>query len=205
MEYLDYYDESGNYLGYATRERVHKEGLWHKIVHNWMYTKDGKILFQLREGKLYTTASGHVDKGETLEEGAKREIKEEIGIDIQDDDLTFSEVVIWKMDKVKNDGSLFKDRAWSTRFYVLYSGDFTDFVFDPAEVSGIVAVAAREVLQFFEGDIEILKGIRVDLDGKISEVNLGLADFYVNEGETPQSKYTNIVQKLIEERLENIS
>lgn len=205
MEYLDYYDEDGKYLGFETRETVHKKGLWHKIVHNWLYTKDGKILFQLRDGRLYTTASGHVDKGETVEEGAKREIKEEIGIDIQNEDLVFSEVVVWKMDKVKKDGSLFIDRAWSTRFYVLYSGDFTDFVFDPTEVSGIVALDAKEILQLFSGKLNTLKGIKINLDGVISDVNIELVDFYVNEWETPQSKYANIVQKLIEERLENKS
>ena len=33
MEYLDYYDENGNYLGYETRANVHKNALWHNSVH----------------------------------------------------------------------------------------------------------------------------------------------------------------------------
>ena len=49
MEYLDYYDEEGNYLGCETREEVHKRGLWHNTVHNWLYTEDGKVIFQIRK------------------------------------------------------------------------------------------------------------------------------------------------------------
>lgn len=46
MEYLDYYDENDNYLGYETREVVHSKGLWHKTLHNWLYTKYGDVIFQ---------------------------------------------------------------------------------------------------------------------------------------------------------------
>ena len=65
MEYLDYYDEDGNYLGYRTRDEVHKEGLWHNTVHCWLYEMDGSVYFQIRSSshKFYTTASGHVLKG----------------------------------------------------------------------------------------------------------------------------------------------
>ena len=48
IEYLDYYDEEGNYLGFDIREEVHKKGLWHKTVQNWLYTLDGKVFFQIR-------------------------------------------------------------------------------------------------------------------------------------------------------------
>lgn len=33
MEYLDIFDENGNYIGKETRENVHKNALWHKTVH----------------------------------------------------------------------------------------------------------------------------------------------------------------------------
>ena len=36
-EYLDYYDENGNYLGKETRVKVHAGGLWHKTIHCWLY------------------------------------------------------------------------------------------------------------------------------------------------------------------------
>ena len=33
MEYLDIYDENGNYIGKEDRNVVHKDALWHNTVH----------------------------------------------------------------------------------------------------------------------------------------------------------------------------
>ena len=81
MEYLDIYDENGNFLGKEDRKIVHRDALWHNTVHCWLFDKEGNIYFQIRKDKkkLYTTASGHVKAGETIKEAFGREIKEEIG------------------------------------------------------------------------------------------------------------------------------
>ena len=101
MEYLDYYDGEGNYLGYKTRDEVHKEGLWHNTVHCWLYEMDGSVYFQIRSSshKFYTIASGHVLKGETIEKAFRREINEEIGLDI--DTLKFDPNEVLGVVKVK--------------------------------------------------------------------------------------------------------
>ena len=77
MEYLDYYDEDGNYLGYKSRDEVHKEGLWHNTVHCWLYEMDGSVYFQIRSSshKFYTTASGHVLKDESIKDAFDLHIK----------------------------------------------------------------------------------------------------------------------------------
>ena len=77
MEYLDIYDENGKYLGKEERSIVHRDALWHKTVHCWLYDKEGNIYFQIRKDKekLYTTASGHVQAGETVKEAFGREVK----------------------------------------------------------------------------------------------------------------------------------
>lgn len=41
IEYLDIYDENGNLLGKENRDIVHKNALWHKTVHCWLYDNDG--------------------------------------------------------------------------------------------------------------------------------------------------------------------
>ena len=124
MEYLDYYDEDWNYLGYKSRDEVHKEGLWHNTVHCWLYEKDGSIYFQIRSDshKFYTTASGHVLKGETIKEAFRREIKEEIGLDIDSSDATLVNIDVWKMDKLKN-AVLIKDRAKANIYIDLFEGN----------------------------------------------------------------------------------
>ena len=67
IEYLDIYDENENYLGKETRDNVHKNALWHKTVHCWLYDEDGNIYFQISHdsGTFYTTASSHVLAGDT--------------------------------------------------------------------------------------------------------------------------------------------
>lgn len=203
MEYLDIYDEEGNYLGYETREIVHRDGLWHKTVQNWLYTKDGKVLFQIRKdnGKFYTTASGHVDKGETIEEAFAREIKEEIGLDCDAKNAKMIELVTWKMDKVKKDGTVMKDRAKSSFFIVPYTGDFTDFKFDTNEVLGIVIVDAQDALNLFETEAgEIDATLIIDENGKntVSKRKVGLDEFLILENETALKKYGNVLKNIIE-------
>jgi len=56
--------------------------------------KDNKILFQRRfntgwEDGKYTVPSGRVDKGELPKEALIRELKEELGIDVKNEDLQF--------------------------------------------------------------------------------------------------------------------
>lgn len=203
-EFLDYYDEDGNYLGYAPRDIVHRDGLWHKTVQNWFYTDDGKCLFQIRKdsGKLYTSSSGHVDKGETLEEALKRETMEELGIEADVEHAKVIDLVTWKMDKVKSNGFAMKDRAKSTFFLVPYNGDFEDFHFDPDEVLGAVFVDAKETLAMFEknrGSIEALV-VRLEGDKLIrSTEKVSCDDFLLLKDENLRAKYGKVLNSIIEE------
>lgn len=103
MEYLDIYDEQGNFLGKEERNIVHRDALWHKTIHCWLYDKEGNVFFQRRaeEGTLYTTASGHLQAGESLEDGFHREIQEEIGISIDSSDAVLVEMIPFVMDREK--------------------------------------------------------------------------------------------------------
>lgn len=204
MEYLDYYDEEGNYLGFETREYIHQNGLWHKTVQNWLYTKDGKVIFQIRKnsGKFYTTSSGHVDKGESIEEAFARETKEEIGLDVEAKNAKQIDLVTWIMDKVNKDGSITKDRAKSTFFIGLYEGDYTNFKFDTNEVLGVVFVDAQETLELFkkgQGEIDAL--LILDKDGHNEQIKrkVNFNEFLLFEGEDPVKKYGKVLTSVIEE------
>lgn len=204
MEYLDYYDENKNYLGYKSREEVHTLGLWHNTVHCWLYDSMGNVYFQIRKDSntFYTTASGHVLKGETIKQAFKREIFEEIGINIDSSDATLVDVVTWKMDKIKADGSKFIDRVWANVYVDLFDDDINKFNFDPNEVLGLVKVNAKDALILFqkeEGNIPALI-IKQDENKKIvtENRNVDFNEFLVNEHETAYSKYSDILKKVIE-------
>lgn len=202
MEYLDYYDEDGNFLGKETRDIVHRDALWHNTVHCWLYDKEGHIYFQIRkdEGTYYTTASGHIKSGESIKEGFKREIKEEIGIDVDIDGCTLVDVVKFTMDKMKND-KLFRDRAFANVYVCDFENDIGDFVFDPEEVLGLVKVDAKEALKLFEagkGEIEATLITNENGTNISNDKVVPFENFLVNKGETALGKYGDVLRKVIE-------
>lgn len=177
-----------------------KKGLWHKTVHCWLYDKEGNVFFQKRKdrGTLYTTASGHLSAGESVTEAFQREIKEEIGLNIDANDATLVNVVPFKLDRVKSDGSIFKDRAFANVYVDLYEGNYQDFTMDPNEVTAIVIVNAKDTLELFQKENGIIEGKEITLENEIIERNIDFKEFLVNEGETALEKYGEVLKKVIE-------
>ncbi|MFS4468115.1 NUDIX hydrolase [Maribacter sp. 2210JD10-5] len=94
-ELIDILDSEGNPLGKtAMKSEVHKMGWFHRTVHIWFHTSDGRVLLQQR-GKnkdahplLWdVSVAGHVSAGEPIETAALREVEEEIGLEILTNDL----------------------------------------------------------------------------------------------------------------------
>ena len=200
MEYLDIYDEQGTFLGTEERGVVHTKGLWHKTVHCWLYDKEGNIFFQRRadRGTLYTTSSGHLSAGESVTEAFQREIKEEIGLDIDASGATHVNVVPFQMDRIKEDGSVFRDRAFANVYGDLYEGDYKDFHMDESEVSGIVIVNAKDALELFQKEEGTLLGKEISANNEVTEREIRLTEFLVNDGETFIEKYGDVLRKIIE-------
>lgn len=97
MEQFDVLNELGEFTGkIATREECHKNGLWHRAVYGFIIDKDRNILLQKRSKnkKLWpdmwdVTVGGHVIAGEFGRQALIRETKEELGIDISDDEVKY--------------------------------------------------------------------------------------------------------------------
>lgn len=200
MELLDIYDKNGKYIGTEDRKVVHRDALWHKTVHCWLYDSEGNVFFQRRadSGTLYTTASGHLKAGETIEEGFSREIEEEIGIKVDASDAVKVCVMPFIMDKEKSDGSVFRDRAFSNIYVDKYEGDFKDFCFDLNEVSELVLVNAESTLEMFNNGRGSVRGKIIKNNLDIEERKILISEFLVNEGETLLGKYGEILEKVVE-------
>lgn len=204
MEYLDIYDELGNYLGKEDRKVVHRDALWHNTVHCWLYDKEGNIYFQVRkeEGKLYTTASGHVQAGETIKEGFGREIEEEIGIKIDlHEKAELINIVKFQMDRENKDGTIFKDRAFANVYAYNFSGNYDEFNFDENELLSLVKLNAKDTLKILtqeKGQVSGTVITKTDNKNIITEKLMDFDDFLVNPGETALGKYGEVLNKIIE-------
>jgi len=99
MELLEYFDEENkNSLGVCERDLVHKDNLWHREVAVWIMNEKNELLLQRRSAKKKQGANklsitaGHVDVKEDEAVSAVREVKEEIGLDIDLTDLIFIDI-----------------------------------------------------------------------------------------------------------------
>lgn len=86
-ELFDVVDADDNVLRQATRGEVHANGWMHRAVHCWIVRPHGELVLQMRsEHKdvcplMWTSsASGHVDAGETYAASIVRELQEELGL-----------------------------------------------------------------------------------------------------------------------------
>jgi isopentenyl-diphosphate delta-isomerase type 1 len=88
-EYFYVVDEEDNVLGKATREECHSRNrLIHRSVYIFVLNDKNQIFIQRRSmskdlypGYYTGSATGHVDYGEEYDDAARRELREELGID----------------------------------------------------------------------------------------------------------------------------
>jgi isopentenyl-diphosphate Delta-isomerase len=87
-EMLPVVDERDQVVGQERRGVIHQRGMMHRAAHVLVFDGQGRLYLQLRSaakdthpGKWTTSASGHVDPGESYEQAARRELKEELGLE----------------------------------------------------------------------------------------------------------------------------
>lgn len=87
-EVIAVYDRTGAVVGQAARSRVYAEGLWHSSAGVLLRSCDGQRIYVHRRtdtkavfaGMHDCLAGGVVDPGESAEETARRELREELGV-----------------------------------------------------------------------------------------------------------------------------
>lgn len=139
-ELLEHVDDEDRAIGPIPRGRAHKEGLRHRAVHVVVHNCHGRILLQRRAaGKDYpgmwdTSVGGHVGAGESYQEAALRECKEEIGIHVRAMDL--GPVGKHLFDELPT------DVEWVETFELEHEGPFHP---DPKEVEQVRWFTADEI------------------------------------------------------------
>ena len=102
-EYVDILDEiTGEKTGEViTKKEAHKTGKWHSAIHIWIISEDNKkILLQKRcpDKNLFPnmwdiSVGGHVSSGEETLISAKRELSEELGLNSDNYEFEFVNII----------------------------------------------------------------------------------------------------------------
>jgi isopentenyldiphosphate isomerase len=129
---------------------VHARGLWHSSSHIWIYDGAGHVLLQRRSyhswnypGAWDISSAGHLSSGETALRAARRELKEELGIEVRPGQLQLMKIV--------------RRAPWDTNYtqrhreyqhlYALHLPKDTEFKPNPLEVSGLRWTRLEELLK----------------------------------------------------------
>lgn len=93
-EWFDVVNERDEVVRRATRREVHATGLWHRAVHILVFDATGRVFLQKRSmlkdlspGLWDSSCSGHLDAGENYDQAARRELGEEIGVQLSAEEV----------------------------------------------------------------------------------------------------------------------
>lgn len=87
-ELFETYDENDRPLGLKPRDQVHRQGVWHRAVNVFLFDAEGCLYVQRRSagkdvgaGLWDLSAAEHLQPGESFEDGARRGLMEELGVE----------------------------------------------------------------------------------------------------------------------------
>lgn len=189
IEKIAYVAESGELLGVASREDIHRRGLWHETFHCWVVTRElgrNMIHLQLRSAekadfpKLFDiTAAGHIAANESVADGV-REIEEELGLSVALERLMPLGVV---HDEISLPGFTDRERAY---VYLYKEAPITlaDYRLQQAEVAGVALADFRSFFELCTQQVEQIdvRGFRETAAGR-EEIRqtIGLSDMVPHE------------------------
>ena len=157
VEYFDVLNERGEFVNKtASREECHKQGFWHKAIVVFIVNSKNQVLLQRRSKnkKLWpdmwdVSSGGHVLAGEWGYQAGMREVKEELGIDINKNDMTFLGCSI--SSQIKND---IKNNHFN-EFYIVHKDlDEKNLKLQLEEVSEVKWVDKEEIINRIKNNYE---------------------------------------------------
>lgn len=158
-EYIDIVNEKGEPTGKTELKSViHQKGYYHNTVHIWFYTNEGYILLSQRSAKKTicpllwdVSVAGHIDAGESIEQAAIRETKEEIGLNISKKEL--NKIGVFKCFQSYENG--INDNEFHHTFICKLKVHISDLRAQEEEVEALKLVSAydfNEIIKHIEDD-----------------------------------------------------
>lgn len=137
MEYIDIFDENNNPIGkIKEKQQAHEDGNFHRTAHVWIINDKNELLLQKRSASKKShpncwdiSGAGHIRAGESVTEGAIRELKEELGVETTEKDLNY----IATIKSTKNP----KNMEFGYVYLLRCNKKIEDYIFEDDEVSEV--------------------------------------------------------------------
>lgn len=147
-EFFDILDEQGNKTGKTkARAEVHRNGDWHKAVHIWIVNDKDEIFLQKRSPNKDSypnmwdiSSAGHLTAGDDALQGAIREIKEELGVNVLPSQLK----LIGVRKKADKCSSTFINNEFNDVYLLRLSLDLNKITLQEDEVSEVKYIPINE-------------------------------------------------------------
>ncbi|MBQ6594843.1 MAG: aldo/keto reductase [Clostridia bacterium] len=147
MEYFDIIDENGHPTGKViSREEAHTRGVLHRTAHVWVVREEKgrtQILLQKRSlrkdsfpGLYDTSSAGHIPAGSEPLPSALRELREELGIAAEADQLDYAGAFRVRYEKEFH-GRLFRDNELAWVYVLRRPVDIDQLVLQTTEVDKV--------------------------------------------------------------------
>jgi len=147
MELLDIYDDFGNTTGkkIARGDKTVKLNPSEHIAVAIVFIENskGEFLIQktsLEKGGEYSSTGGHIDSGETPLEAIRREIKEELGINVDND-------------RIKSLGYVSYDKPLRYIFYLKKDFNLKEINVQKEEVASVEYMSKEKIFSLIDNDL----------------------------------------------------
>ena len=183
MEMVDKFDARRTPLNKVTERYDRIVGEYRQSVHLWFRNSKGEFLIQQRSFTkkvfpgVWSITGGAVDAGESPLEAVKRECKEELGINLEEEKLALALSYRREFD--------FVDVYWTEQEI-----DLKSITMDPAEVIGVKFATADEIKELAEKK-EFSHSIMMYFDTLVN-----MYEYYIKDGGVIFDKDGNLRQKL---------
>ncbi|MCI8411401.1 MAG: NUDIX domain-containing protein, partial [Clostridia bacterium] len=154
MEYIDIFDENNNPIGkIKEKQQAHEDGNFHRTAHVWIINDKNELLLQKRSASKKShpncwdiSGAGHIRAGESVTEGAIRELKEELGVETTEKDLNY----IATIKSTKNP----KNMEFGYVYLLRCNKKIEDYIFEDDEVSEVKYVYFEDLEKMIEEKVE---------------------------------------------------
>ena len=158
METIPIVDETDKIIGKEEISKVHKEGLLHREAYSYLINSKKEVLLQKRTDRLIwdTSSAGHFSIKETYLDGAKREFKEELGIDVP-----IKNFVEISYERIKTESKNKKNKRFIRVFLVKKDIPISNFKIDKNEVIEVKYFNLEEIKKLLENPKKLTKSANI--------------------------------------------